>query len=99
VNIPAGATSGPLLVSVAPSMDDSNAVRFTVTSQALPNTWLDQDIGSVGLVGSATYANDVFTVKGAGPAMRSISFISNCRVTVRSWRAWSVGRSVRRKKG
>lgn len=65
-NIPAGATSGPLLVSVAPSMNDSNALPFTVTSQPLPASWLDQDVGSVGLTGNATYANGAFTVAGAG---------------------------------
>ncbi|PYX58507.1 MAG: hypothetical protein DMG76_08590, partial [Acidobacteria bacterium] len=64
--IPAGSTSGPLLVSVAPSMNDSNAVDFTVTSQALLTPWLDQDIGSVGIAGSASYANGTFTVNGAG---------------------------------
>src|SRR4029077_6167424 len=46
VTIPSGATSGYLLVSVAPSMNDSNAVNFTVTPQPLPSTWLDQDVGS-----------------------------------------------------
>jgi hypothetical protein len=66
ITIPAGATSGPLAVSVAPSMNDSNPVTFTVTSQPLPTPWLDQDIGQVGLAGSATYANGTFTVKGAG---------------------------------
>ena len=66
ITIPAGATSGPLVVSVAPSMNDSNPVIFTVTSQPLPNTWLDQDVGSVGLAGSATYTNGTFTVNGAG---------------------------------
>jgi regulation of enolase protein 1 (concanavalin A-like superfamily) len=66
ITIPVGATSGPLLVSVAPSMNDSNAVRFTVTSQPLPVSWLDQDVGSVGLAGSASYANGTFTVAGAG---------------------------------
>jgi len=66
VTIPVGATSGPLLVSIAPSMNDSNAVRFTVTSQPLPVSWLDQDVGLVGLVGSAGYANGTFTVAGAG---------------------------------
>ncbi len=64
--IPSGATSGPLVVSVAPSMNDSNAVDFTVTSTPLPSGWLDQDIGEVGAAGSAGYANGVFTVKGAG---------------------------------
>ena len=66
ITIPAGATSGPLLVSVAPSMNDSNAVPFTVTAQPLPVSWLDQDVGAVGLAGSASYANGTFTVAGAG---------------------------------
>jgi len=44
--IPAGATSGPLLVSVAPSMNDSNVVQFAVTWQPLPPSWLDQDVGA-----------------------------------------------------
>ena len=66
LTIPTGATSGPLVVSVVPSMNDSNAVEFTVTSTPLPSLWLDQDIGEVGVAGSAGYANGVFTVKGAG---------------------------------
>ncbi len=66
ITIPSGATSGPMLVSVAPSMDDSNYVIFTVTSQPLPAGWLDADIGLVGVAGSATYANGTFTVQGAG---------------------------------
>src|SRR5438046_1732172 len=66
ITIPAGATSGPLLVSVAPSMNDSNAVRFTVTAQPLPASWLDQDVGAVGVAGSAGFANGTFTVAGAG---------------------------------
>jgi len=66
ITIPVGATSGLLLVSIAPSMNDSNAVRFTVTSQPLPVTWLDQDVGSAGLAGSASYTNGTFTVAGAG---------------------------------
>jgi hypothetical protein len=66
ITIPAGATSGPLVVSVAPTMNDSNPVVFTVTAQPLPNTWLDQDVGSVGLPGSASYSNGTFTVNAAG---------------------------------
>ena len=66
ITIPTGATSGPLVVSVAPSMNDSNPVIFTVTSQPLPNTWLDQDVGSVGLAGSASYSSGTFTVNGSG---------------------------------
>jgi regulation of enolase protein 1 (concanavalin A-like superfamily) len=66
MTIPPGATSGPLLVSVAPSMNDSNAIPFAVTSQPLPVSWLDQDVGAVGVAGSATYTNGTFTVMGAG---------------------------------
>src|SRR6266404_8929863 len=35
-------------------------------AQSLPSGWSDGDIGSVGLAGSATYSNNVFTVRGAG---------------------------------
>jgi hypothetical protein len=66
ITIPTGARSGPLVVSVAPSMNDSNPVVFTVTSQPLPASWLDQDVGSVGLPGNANYANGVFTINAAG---------------------------------
>ncbi len=64
--IPAGATSGPLLVSMAPSMNDSNAIYFTVEAQPLPSGWLDQDVGSVSVAGSASYSGGTFTVKGGG---------------------------------
>jgi len=66
ITIPSGATSGPVLVSVAPSMNDSNYVIFTVTSQPLPTGWLDQDIGLVGTPGTATYSSGTFTVGGSG---------------------------------
>jgi RHS repeat-associated protein len=66
ITIPAGASSGNLVVSVAPSMDDSNPIVFTVTSQPLPSGWLDADVGAVGLVGSATYTNGTFTATASG---------------------------------
>ena len=66
VMIPSSATSGLLVVSLGPSMDDSNPVWFTVTTQPLPSGWLDGDIGAVGEAGSATYSSGVFTVNGAG---------------------------------
>jgi len=66
ITIPSGATSGPLAVSVAPSMNDSNPVVFTVTAQPLPSGWLDQDIGVVKVAGSAGYSNGIFTVTGNG---------------------------------
>jgi RHS repeat-associated protein len=66
LSIPSGAASGSLVASIAASMNDSNPVPFTITSQPLPSGWLDQDVGTVGSTGSATYANNVFTINGAG---------------------------------
>jgi regulation of enolase protein 1 (concanavalin A-like superfamily) len=37
-----------------------------VTTTALPSPWTHQDIGSVGVAGSAAFANGTFTVKGSG---------------------------------
>ena len=71
ITIPSGATSGYLVVSVAPSMNDSNPVEFTVTSQPLPASWLDSDVGSVGTSGTATYSNGTFTVVGSGQGILS----------------------------
>ena len=42
ITIPSGATSGLLVVSVAPSMNDSNPIVFTVTSSPLLSGWLDE---------------------------------------------------------
>jgi RHS repeat-associated protein len=71
--IPSGATSGYLVVSAAPSMNDSNPVVFTVESQPLPSGWLDGDVGAVGTAGSSSYASDVFTVNGAGAGFSTSS--------------------------
>src|SRR5437016_6179265 len=66
ITIPSGATSGPLVVSVAPSMTNSNPAIFTVNSQALPPQWLDQDVGIIGPAGSASYASGTFTINASG---------------------------------
>ena len=66
ITIPSAASSGPMAVQVAPEMDSSNAVMFTVTTQPLPSGWFDQDVGTVGKAGNASYSNGVFTVQGAG---------------------------------
>src|SRR5208282_4916045 len=66
ITIPSGAVSGPLVVTVAPSMNNSNPVRFTVTANLLPNPWLDQDVGPVGPAGSASYSNGTFTIQASG---------------------------------
>jgi RHS repeat-associated protein len=64
--VPSNATTGPLVVSVAPSMNASNPIQFTVTSQPLPSGWLDLDVGTVSATGSATYSSGTFTVSGVG---------------------------------
>jgi RHS repeat-associated protein len=71
ITISTGAISGYLAVSVAPSMNTSNPVVFTITSQPLPTGWLDSDIGSVGTAGSATYSNGTFTVNAQGSTIDS----------------------------
>ena len=38
----------------------------TPTPTPLPTPWVTQDIGSVGVTGSASFANNTFTVKGSG---------------------------------
>jgi regulation of enolase protein 1 (concanavalin A-like superfamily) len=89
--IPSSVTSGPLAISVGPSMNYSNPLQFMV----LPNGWLDQDIGSVGVGGTSSYANNVLRCRvgvGASPEhlMGFISFISIFRrVTGRSLREFS----------
>jgi regulation of enolase protein 1 (concanavalin A-like superfamily) len=64
-SVPASATSGLLAVCVAPAMNCSNPVKFTVTIM-LPNGWLDQDVGSVNIPGSASLSNGVFTLSASG---------------------------------
>jgi RHS repeat-associated protein len=74
ITIPAGATSGPLLVSIAPNMNDSNAITFTVTANPLPSGWLDTDIGAVSIAGTATFSGDEFTINEAGGSINNVSF-------------------------
>jgi hypothetical protein len=47
-----GATTGPIW-------------SFT-TAASLPSPWVSQDVGSVGIAGSTTFASGVFTVRGSG---------------------------------
>jgi regulation of enolase protein 1 (concanavalin A-like superfamily) len=44
----------------------ASAITVVGASASLPAPWIDQDVGAVGLAGSASYANDRFTVRGAG---------------------------------
>jgi RHS repeat-associated protein len=65
--VPMGATSGTLVVSVAPSMNDSNPVNLGISADPLPTPWLNQDVGAVGTqTGSSTFSGGTFTVTGAG---------------------------------
>lgn len=41
-------------------------VAADTAAQSLPPGWNDDDIGAVGLAGSASYSSGVFTVRGAG---------------------------------
>ena len=69
--VPSGATTGPLVVSLAPGMNDSNQVDFTVTSTPLPSGWLNQDVGIVLKAGNAGYANGEFTIQTASSGVSS----------------------------
>ncbi len=40
--------------------------NYSSAQSTLPSGWSDGDVGSVAVAGSATYANGVFTVQGAG---------------------------------
>src|SRR6266481_1298407 len=64
--VPTGASSGMFTVTVNGQQVSSPA--FTVTP--IPSGWSDQDVGSVGLAGSASYANGAFTVNGAGNGLQ-----------------------------
>lgn len=66
-----------------------NWFDFNDLSNALPSPWVTQDIGSVGLAGSASYSSGSFTVTGPGADIESTadafryvyqSSSSNCEV-------------------
>jgi RHS repeat-associated protein len=76
ITIPSGATTGYLTVAVAPSMNNTNPVWFTVTSQPLPAGWLDRDVGVPGSItskGVASYSNGAFAVQGSGTGVYTAS--------------------------
>ena len=60
----------PITVTgTAPSATHSAVVSLTVTSVVpplLPSPWIDTDVGSPALAGSAAYSAGVFTVNGSG---------------------------------
>src|SRR5713226_9786689 len=64
------ATTGTVTVTVtgtSGSLTKTTTLSLTVQAiPTLPSVWSDGDIGSVGMAGSANYANGTFTVAGAG---------------------------------
>ena len=64
VPVPAGATTGSVVVTVNNMV--SNGVAFTVSSNGLPGPWVSQDIGNPAVSGQASYSSGTFTVSGAG---------------------------------
>jgi hypothetical protein len=64
------ATTGTVTITVtgtSGNLTNTAPVSLTVRlASTLPPSWTDGDIGSTGVAGSASYANGVFTVNGAG---------------------------------
>jgi poly(beta-D-mannuronate) lyase len=64
------ATTGTATVTVtgtSGSLTHTTTISLTVqASTSLPAGWSDNDIGAVGLAGSATFTSGTFTVKGSG---------------------------------
>jgi hypothetical protein len=51
------------------SLSHITSISLTVQASAvstLPSLWSDGDVGAPGVAGNASYANNVFTVNGAG---------------------------------
>jgi regulation of enolase protein 1 (concanavalin A-like superfamily) len=46
--------------------ESANSSQVSAVSTLLPSPWVSADIGAVGVAGSATYTNGLFTVKGSG---------------------------------
>jgi hypothetical protein len=65
--VPIGASTGYFTVTV----NGQTAVSPLFTVRPLTSGWSDGDIGSVGIAGSARYANGTFTLQGAGQGMGS----------------------------
>jgi hypothetical protein len=70
LTVGAGVTPGTYPITVtgtAPSATHATSVSLTVTApSSLPSPWLDTDVGSPPIAGSAAYSGGVFTVSGSG---------------------------------
>jgi regulation of enolase protein 1 (concanavalin A-like superfamily) len=61
-----------MITGTSGTLSHSSAVTLVVnaaTGGGLPTGWTDQDIGSVGITGSANYSNGTFTVNGSGTSI------------------------------
>ena len=65
-SVPFGLANNSGTAAVTAGGVSSNAAGFTLGPQPLSTPWQDQDVGTVGVAGSAGYTNDVFTVAGSG---------------------------------
>ena len=63
-NVAVGWT-GPGISTIA-VIPGANLSPYSGGTSSLPSPWANQDVGSVGVAGSASYANGTFTVNGAG---------------------------------
>ena len=57
---------GLAVTSHDPSVLNVSTFDNVSVTTALPPGWTSQDVGETGLAGTATFANGVFTVSGAG---------------------------------
>lgn len=62
-NVPIGMTYYYVVSSLSGGVESPNSAQVSVT---LPYPWATQDIGAVGLPGSATFSGGIFTVSGCG---------------------------------
>src|SRR5271166_1750063 len=72
ITVPAGTTVNSAAFGQAYGGDLSDWVQLgtgateTLTETVVPFPWVDSDVGSPAVAGSASYSNGVFTVKGGG---------------------------------
>ncbi len=55
-----------LTVTDSSGLTNSQSITLPVIPNTLPAPWVSSDIGSTGAIGSATYANGTFNIKGSG---------------------------------
>ena len=88
-SMPAGMKYYYVVSAVSNVLETLNSSEATIN---LPYPWLTQDIGAVGVTGSATYSNGVFSVTGGGADIQGngdafrfvyVTATGNCTITAR----------------